>query len=535
MSLEEKNEQKTLGPDLNVNQESQESTKATTVEPEIKIFKLSVSDIPSFLTDVFKKPPYNQEEVKLEQIFNRNLESYLKLLKPELWVVAEYPYVDKFYRDTYYHFFSSKLHSYPRDTVRLSFFLKELPLTHFRKKGHLEEIQKEYLGFIVIRPTFPKVIGRSAVAPQAFKDHNFLCCTAKVQATCNYIKLYSNAFPHASQDNQLVTCSETTIWSLFEYFGNKYPEYKPTLPSEIHRKLQQYSYKRQIPSDGLTVDQLTFVVRELGFGSLSYSKEEYPERFNEIISMYVESGIPVIGVVRNDHIAHAVNIVGREVDNIVSILNQDTYEEVSPQVRLIDYHQLERKYVLVDDNHPPYREVYLDAPTAIYSSSLWIDCDLTDIVVPLYHKIYLDALKAKDNFLGVLELEGLGVDDNEPRVFKVFLASGRSYKEYIALNNQMEESLKELILTIAFPKFIWVAEIAKQESFEKGFITGFLLQDATDPVDRKKEPLVEWPMICGYNDGKFFKVTKDDESLQFIDTFALEFEPYTGNLSNLNV
>lgn len=44
-------------------------------------------------------------------------------LKEELYVVIETPYVDKFYRDSYYTYFASKHRQYSKDCIRISFLV----------------------------------------------------------------------------------------------------------------------------------------------------------------------------------------------------------------------------------------------------------------------------------------------------------------------------------------------------------------------------------------------------------------------------
>lgn len=47
------------------------------------------------------------------------------------------------------------------------------------------------------------------------------------------VKLFIEGFPHSSQDSETITCAETTIWAAMEYFGTRYSDYKPVLPSTI--------------------------------------------------------------------------------------------------------------------------------------------------------------------------------------------------------------------------------------------------------------------------------------------------------------
>lgn len=48
------------------------------------------------------------------------------------WLLVEFPYVDKVYRDSFYTYFSSKLIPYKRDSIRISIFKDEITLSDFR-------------------------------------------------------------------------------------------------------------------------------------------------------------------------------------------------------------------------------------------------------------------------------------------------------------------------------------------------------------------------------------------------------------------
>jgi hypothetical protein len=128
-------------------------------------------------------------------------------------------------------------------------------------------LKRQYRGFIVLRPTIRNIIGRNVVSPKALKNNNFICCTTKFHSTANSVKFKANGFPHSSQDTETISCAETTLWAIMEYFGNKYPDYKPVLPSRIIEVLKRISTERQIPSRGLRIDQISYALREFDFGT----------------------------------------------------------------------------------------------------------------------------------------------------------------------------------------------------------------------------------------------------------------------------
>ena len=54
-------------------------------------------------------------------------------------------------------------------------------------------------------------------------------------------------------------------------------DYKPTKPSSIINVLNKFSKQRLLPSNGLTVDQISFVLKEFGLGQV-YAEDEALKR-----------------------------------------------------------------------------------------------------------------------------------------------------------------------------------------------------------------------------------------------------------------
>ncbi|MGB7392889.1 MAG: hypothetical protein WA913_00710, partial [Pricia sp.] len=379
--------------------------------------------------------------------FNRGnsletLKPYFKHLRSNIYVLIEHPYVDKVYRDSYYNYYSSKNDFYHRDCLRLSFFDSKIVPEDFRDPTKKDKIQKSYLGFLILRPTFPYIIGRSVLNPKAIHKKNFKICNVAVDVTANSLKLKVEGFPYASQNTETITCAETTIWSLMEYFGMRYAEYTPALPSKITSILSAQSFERLLPSKGLTAQQISFALKELGFGVKIYSKIAYKDDFLELLKVYVESGIPVVGLIQNKKgIGHAQNIIGRAKFSDANIDGLNKPEDYGNGVLVHDFEWLNLEYVFVDDNHPPYQLAELTKPSSFYEDSKWTGCELTNFIVPLYPKIYLEASEARILAKSILRtaIQNLGLLKNEEIIFKVFLTSSRSYKNELTTNDSLEE------------------------------------------------------------------------------------------------
>jgi hypothetical protein len=410
------------------------------------------------------------------------LDDYLQQLRSEIFVVLEHPYVDKTYRDTYYNYFASKKDDYSRNSIRLSFFKIQITDELYRSSNEkdINLVRENYLGFLVVRPTFPYVIGRSLIDPIAFQTDEIKICRTDYNSTVNGLKLKISGFPHSSQDSETITCAETTIWSVMEYFGNKYAEYSPILPSKVNEILGRFAFERLIPSKGLTAAQISYALREIGFGVKIYSSNSYKSDFFSLLRTYVESGIPVVGIIQNSKgIGHALNIIGRKnIDNAL-IAGLSRNKTITGNVNIFDFSDLDLEYVYVDDNYPPYRTSKLSIPANYYNDPKWSGCSITNFIVPLYPKIYLEAGEARK--MAITLIEALGLVTNKDILIKTFLASSRSFKNSLSLNSSLQADAKELLINTPMPKFIWVTELSDKTLILKDFANGMLILDATEP------------------------------------------------------
>ena len=351
--------------------------------------------------------------------------------------------------------------------------------------------------------------------------NHFLCSTAKFQTSANSLKFDIEGFPHSSQDTETISCAETTIWSIMEYFSARYPEYKPVLPSQIIKTLHQLSIERQIPSRGLNIQQISFALKEFGFGTRIYSREDYGNDFEKLISSYIESGIPLIVAIDNRHnggnIGHALLCIGHEkvseaqTDAINPInFSNLTLEtaRINKNIVIFDNDEVRKKFIFIDDNQPVYQKAGLDKPAENYSAD-WHNCIITYFVVPLYPKIYLEAFEAKNFIMTFLVKGAVSLNNNSEVLIRFFLTSSRSFKDKIATNKLMQADFKKLILSTTMPKFVWVAELSTKDLMKQKLATGLVILDATEANIYFNKPLI----IAAYQD-KITRFSNDNSKLE---------------------
>lgn len=133
-------------------------------------------------------------------------------------------------------------------------------------------------------------------------------------------------------------------------------------------------------------------------------------------------------------------------------------------------------FVFNDDNLPCYQMSLFEHPTECYGLEEWNAGEISHFIVPLHAKVYLDAelaIKAS-NYIAIKKM-----NIPEKSVIRTFLASNRTYREYIVRNKDFSEKEKQAYLHIDMPKFVWVTEISDRDSFLKGKVNALILLDAT--------------------------------------------------------
>lgn len=495
-----------------------------------------LKDLRADLLSLFKEEWLISDEIA-ESIYDDVLVDYFDKFLPTTHFVIESPYVDRVYRDSYYSYHSTKLGDYNKNCIKISIFENAIQEEDFRENDKIEKLQQHYQGFMVLRPTIPYVIGRSVINPNAFKGEKFLSVTSSYPATVNGVRLTAHGFPHASQDTETISCAETSIWAIMEYFSSRYPEYKPALPSMIIQTLKARSNVRQIPSEGLQTEQIGFALREFGFATKIYSRSDFGDTaFKRLFSGYVESGMPMIVAITNGlNIAHALVVIGRtpttedQIDQLPIAKELDPHlNEIIQQkgISLFDNDDMNRQFVFIDDNIPPCQLQRYNSPGEHYNNADWSSCIISQFIVPMHPKMYLDANLAKE-YIKRLLLEGdFSIQHGSEIFMRVFITSSRSYKDYLARDTSLHSDVKEFILDIVMPKFIWVGEISDKSDIKQKMAHGLIILDATEPNFESYNS-----MIFGGYKNEFLKPDHQNEALTMNLSYLLKFNIYQNNLN----
>ncbi|HMG69421.1 MAG TPA: hypothetical protein VK588_17105 [Chitinophagaceae bacterium] len=277
------------------------------------------------------------------------------------------------------------------------------------------------------------------------------------------------------------------------------------------------------------MDQISIALKEFGFGTQIYAREDaYGLEIENIISIYVESGIPIIAAIENDLVGHAILLVGHENDDLVDLKKAPRRDIDYDGIlrKYVDYGDLQKRFIVNDDNLTPYTSTTLGDPAEHYlnKDDGFLGCTITSIVVPLHKKIYLEALEAKQLTLEILSDRDFGYEFKQEFVMRFFLTSSRSFKFHIACMEGFSKDLKDKIIGCKMPKFIWCGEFYSEGNFKKNVANALIIIDATEADDVWIDSL----LFAGYPDRCYAKFEKGLVNL------PSKFKGYSKFISNLH-
>ncbi len=463
--------------------------------------------IEQFINVLFDEHPYEVQSVASEEVLQsisgrQILRKIMESIEEDFTIVVEEYHIDKSYRDTYYMYFSNQHFQVDRYCKRLTFLIGHYTWGNFlgeKTKEEKVQIANSLIGTCVIKPISDRVVGRTLLNPQYFVSKNSVYIRkSKFKINLYGMELEIEAFPYQMQDRETMRCSEVTLLNLMDYYSNTYKDYKTVVPSEIIESEQKHSHERVLPSRGITYHVLTKVLSDLGFAPRLYNvramrKDEMSgilqqDELKRLLHYYIESGIPVAINVEPDSgkgIGHSLICIGHSATK--------SYEKALERKKIVgdgfdgkygiinsaDFYD---NYVVIDDNQFPYEVRQFD------KMSIYSDMHVTNIAVPLYKRMFLEAADAYDIALMMLESDTWGafkwakeyLNDETDIILRLFLASSRSFKKArVEEFGKHSIELQAYYARVRMPQFVWICEMYTREGYEKHKAFGEMVLDGT--------------------------------------------------------
>ncbi len=430
-----------------------------------------------------------------------------------LTIVREDYHIDPIFRDCYYACYSRQHFDTLRHSQRISFFKGSISEPEFYRASEAG-LQEKFMGSCVINPVRVGTIGRTLVNPRYMtasasdgsRVENAVVRVSNFKITVMGRPLHVKAFPYRTQDGVLLRCVEVTIINLVEYYSNEYGEYGFVTGSRLNELESHHVNERTLPARGIKYDDASKLLSALGFQPQLNSMDGRGNKdaLRREMHIYLDSGMPVAMnvVTDNDRRGHSLLCIGyspvgepevgkcpepaylfKDTD-FVSPIDQmrggqgggdieqyaervDAWENAKAceLVLASDYNY---RYVVMDDNQPPYRVRDFE------QLSLYGRMHNNVFLVALHRGIMMDAYDAQSNVIQLLSESTTGLfnwardyleeecGDKTPRVvLRLFLASSRRFKrERIEKFKEDKDYFRATLYGyVPFPHFVWVAEL----------------------------------------------------------------------------
>ncbi|MCY1404343.1 hypothetical protein D9M71_195490 [compost metagenome] len=246
-------------------------------------------------------------------------------------VLLEFDYIDKDFLEDYARYYVKRFGNDGHRCARLHFFSKETNhkeisslLETDNTQTDLENLQRSYLGFVVIKPLPKTFIGKSCLklSNESFEEAGDI----KKRLARRYnvdlfgIKLYVDSIAFQEQDKVVAACATTAIWASLHAFPWRNLRDIPSC-SEITTNAINHiaDSSNSFPSKELSNKQILRALDVEGFRHHSEPVFKSLEDFEETIRIQIDSESPLIlgGIVykiSDEKIepqgGHAVSILG---------------------------------------------------------------------------------------------------------------------------------------------------------------------------------------------------------------------------------
>lgn len=389
-------------------------------------------------------------------------------------ILVEYPYVDKDYRSTFYHYYSKKGGHYSPDCARIHFLGKgwrvgKEPLAFLKPDGTLadDSIEQGYFGFMVLRPTRAYTIGRTVIAPQAVADMSGKLIVSSHKAHILGHRTGVRGFPYMQQHGDIAVCAHTACWAILRHYSERYSLYPEVLLHQISQLGREFNPGGLLPSLGITYVDAERIFAAAGTFPLFVPRLQDEDAFYTELVTYVDSGFPLFGVQTERR--HAVAVVGYRMSDTIQAEPHDGHESLWNYVSDL---------LVIDDNRFPYR------PVGRHAGEIGYDVRAFDaFIVPLPEKIFLPASAvitlARDlTDAPVDHFESLA--DTPHLVVRHFLTTTAAWHRHIRKSiGTLPHHFSRAALDLAMPQFIWVVEYATREQWAQHNVEARLILDAT--------------------------------------------------------
>lgn len=305
----------------------------------------------------------NEVSQKTQLIY---LDRYLKSnsIKCET-IIAEDEYIDRHFLEDYAEYYARCFPSHPRKCSRLHFFSTSFNENEFKEalasndSRFIADLQKNYLGFAVIRPIphtfFAKLCLRPFDAHTSKFGRKILKKTVSVSLFG--INLSIETIPFIEQDKVVSACATSALWTALSASKDAHVTNLPS-PSAITKSANEGT--KVFPTTGLTPPQVARSLAYYGFTPtvVYLSQDDYINDLKEQIYAYINSETPLI--LGGDVYEHKNKDEDRYLGkHLVCVVGYNIQHPIIKKTPFLSSHTIDKIYIH-DDRIGPFIKVKSD-------------------------------------------------------------------------------------------------------------------------------------------------------------------------------
>lgn len=477
--------------------------------------------------------------------------------------VFEPAYIDRDFSAAYSAFYSTLFRPYLKYCRRVHLFRTDPAFIdgELTAEGLSREIggrDKDYLGYIVIRPVPHAPVGSAVISAEAVSTEP----SVSIDVLADYAvhvagaDLVVRGFPLTQQDTRVGACAQAAIWMAGRHFNRKYggPWFSMPDINDAALKPTDNFVTRSLPagSEFLRHDNIIRALRAMDRHPVFDLPKSGPElqSLYQVIARYLDSGIPVlIGLKPRDGgtVGHAVVAIGR----VMRDRGDDQLDDNPTSAELVSH------LIVADDQRGPICRLPVHEADRSDAYPWTLEEDAAYSVTPLPGKVFMagevaetlsrDFLDSYVEYADVyreIALEEAGEEAKnfgsakaiDPSFFAVPVSRlvARTYLTYgwryagRALRNRLPDTFKTEIFKQHFPRYVWVTEFSLPDDL-RGFdncsrkVRAHVVLDATGSRFGGSMLVVQLPGLA-----LFWKINTDNPAppLSLTIRAANEAEPF---------
>ncbi len=340
----------------------------------------------------------------------------------------------------------------------------------------LTDPERQYLGFVTVRPLRHAPIGASIMAPDHLDD---VTCYESFPVHIAGKDFQVRGTPYLQQDNAVGACAQASIWmslrTQMKRVGNL--AYNP---ADLTRAATRYmAFDRVFPGrQGLIIEQMLEAIRSSGHDPLTLTCDPTPPLSHpsaaQVIEQalpYIESGLPVIATLFPPSGGHAVVCIGRQLApqpilNSTRIMGplRMAYRVASDWVEALVIH---------NDNTGPY----LPIKTGDATQNTYCLEHAKNLIVPLPEGVHITAKEAEQAALKAIAYtcvihsqydtsKQARLGPEADIVLRTILVRRHAFRRWALSDNELDHALQDWYRTIELPRLVWVVEIHDAALFD---------------------------------------------------------------------